>query len=562
MQQRERGAPTAPEPPDERATRPAPTLPDSQEDIAARVTAPQHRATLPPLHGVPTEDEEDFVSSVRAALHLVAPGTSAAARQRARRRRWRTAALVLFDALMVNIGFLIAYYLRFVVFGGVIFAGSGVYVQAALGDLLAYQAALTVGMTLLLAVRGMYRLRATRTLLPQGSILFVASTTCFASFSIYDYLFRATQSEVVKDTRAIVVFTWLAAMIVPFAGRMALVMGVALLHRFGLLRTRLLVIGGGRAAKVVMQHFAALPGLGFRVLGFIPDPASGTEDFGRFRVLGELADCARVLRGYRVGEVIIALPAPARGQLAHAIAACEAEGIPFHLVPDIHNLSLARVDLEAFEGIPMLRVGRGAALGWQLGCKRVLDCAIAAAALVVGLPVWALLALLIRLDSPGPLIYRQQRIGHHGVPFTSFKFRSMVVGADGHKADLAAENTAGRGLFKMKRDPRCTRVGRWLRRMSLDEVPQLWNVLRGEMSIVGPRPPLAEEVARYEDWERRRLDMPPGLTGLWQVRGRSDISFDEMVLMDIFYIENWTFRLDVEILLKTIPVVLFSRGAY
>lgn len=555
MQQRPSGAPPAPEP------MPPPALPDIQEDIAIRVTAPQRSFPPPDAASLP-DDDEDFVSSVRAALHLVAPGRSVAAEQRERRGRWRTAALVLYDALMVNIGFLIAYYLRFVVFGGVIFAGSGVYVQAALGDLLAYQAALTLGMTLLLALRGMYRLRATRTLLQQGSILFVASTTCFASFSIYDYLFRTTQYELVKDTRAIVVFTWVAAMVVPFAGRLALVLGVALLHRVGLLRTRLLVIGGGRAAKVVMQHFAALPGLGFRVLGFIPDTASGTDDFGRFRVLGELADCARVLRGYRVGEVIIALPAPARGQLAHAIAACEEAGIPFHLVPDIHNLSLARVDLEAFEGIPMLRVRRGAVLGWQFACKRALDCLLAAAALVVGLPLWLLLALIIRLDSPGPILYRQQRIGRFGVPFTSLKFRSMVVGAEAQQADLAAANTAGRGLFKLKRDPRCTRVGRWLRRMSLDEVPQLWNVLRGEMALVGPRPPLPEEVARYEDWERRRLAMPPGLTGLWQVRGRSDIGFDEMVLMDIFYIENWSFRLDVEILLKTVPVVLFSRGAY
>ncbi|MBA3824597.1 MAG: sugar transferase [Ktedonobacterales bacterium] len=561
MQQRERGAPPAPEPMDGRSTIPAPALPDSQEDIAAQMMAPQH--SLPPLSAPPLPTgEEDFVSSVRAALHLVAPARSTAARHRERQQRWHTAALVAYDALMVNIGFLIAYYLRFVVFGGVIFAGSGVYVQAALGDLLAYQAALTAAMLLLLAARGMYRLRATRTLLQQGSILFVASTTCFASFSIYDYLFRATQYELVKDTRAIVVFTWLAAMVVPFMGRLALVVSIALLHRIGLLRTRLLVIGGGRAAKVVMQHFAALPGLGFRVLGFIPDAANGTEDFGRFKALGELADCARVLRGYRVGEVIIALPAPARGQLARAIAACEEAGIPFHLVPDIHNLSLARVDLEAFEGIPMLRVRRGAEMGWQFACKRALDCVIAVTTLTVGLPIWALLALIIRLDSPGPLIYRQQRIGQGGVPFTSYKFRSMVMGADTHKADLAAENAAGRGLFKLKRDPRCTRVGRWLRRMSLDEVPQLWNVLRGEMSIVGPRPPLPEEVARYEDWERRRLDLPPGLTGLWQVRGRSDIGFDEMVLMDIFYVENWSFRLDVEILLKTIPVVLFSRGAY
>jgi lipopolysaccharide/colanic/teichoic acid biosynthesis glycosyltransferase len=173
-----------------------------------------------------------------------------------------------------------------------------------------------------------------------------------------------------------------------------------------------------------------------------------------------------------------------------------------------------------------------------------------------------LVALAIKLDSPGSVLFRQERVGKGGKPFTLYKFRSMGVGAEGQKELLRDLNEANGPLFKIKEDPRVTRLGRLLRRLSLDELPQFYNVLRGDMSLIGPRPPLSEEVAQYQPWHMRRLEIAPGMTGLWQVSGRSELPFDEMALLDIYYIEQWTPALDVKILLRTIPTVLFGDGAY
>jgi lipopolysaccharide/colanic/teichoic acid biosynthesis glycosyltransferase len=176
--------------------------------------------------------------------------------------------------------------------------------------------------------------------------------------------------------------------------------------------------------------------------------------------------------------------------------------------------------------------------------------------------LFAIVALLIKLDSPGPVIFKQQRVGKDGRLFDVLKFRSMIEGAEQMQADLEALNEVDGPLFKVRQDPRVTRVGKWLRRTSIDELPQLVNVLRGEMSIVGPRPGTPEEVAQYEPWQMQRISVPPGITGLWQVSGRSEVPFDEMVLLDIFYIENWSLDLEIRILLQTIPYVLLGHGAY
>jgi lipopolysaccharide/colanic/teichoic acid biosynthesis glycosyltransferase len=171
-------------------------------------------------------------------------------------------------------------------------------------------------------------------------------------------------------------------------------------------------------------------------------------------------------------------------------------------------------------------------------------------------------AVLIKLDSPGPVLFRQQRLTRTGRPFSVLKFRTMVVNADQLKAQLMDQNEASGPIFKMRSDPRLTRVGTWLRRTSLDELPQVFNILRGDMSWVGPRPPLPAEVAQYEEWQKRRLGTTTGLTGLWQISGRSLLPFDEMVKLDLYYVENWSLVLDLKILLRTIPAVLTGRGAF
>ena len=194
--------------------------------------------------------------------------------------------------------------------------------------------------------------------------------------------------------------------------------------------------------------------------------------------------------------------------------------------------------------------------------KRLFDILSSGLALIVLSPLFVIVGLIIKLTSPGPVFYRAKRVGRYGKPFTLYKFRTMVVDAEERKAELTQYNEADGPIFKMRNDPRLTRLGGFLRRTSLDELPQLWNVLRDEMSLVGPRPQLPAEVAQYEDWHYRRLEVKPGLTGLWQVLGRSDISFDEMVRLDIYYAENWSPGMDLRILLETIPAVLSGKGAY
>jgi exopolysaccharide biosynthesis polyprenyl glycosylphosphotransferase len=194
--------------------------------------------------------------------------------------------------------------------------------------------------------------------------------------------------------------------------------------------------------------------------------------------------------------------------------------------------------------------------------KRAQDVLLSVLAMVLLAPFLAVVALLIRLDSPGPALFRQRRVGEGGRLFDIYKFRSMRMGAEEEQPLLRQHNEASGPLFKIRADPRLTRTGRWLRRLSVDELPQLFNVLRGEMSWVGPRPGLPSEVAEYQPWHRQRLEVPPGITGLWQVSGRSELTFDEMCLLDIYYIENWSLALDLIILLRTIPRVLFAQGAY
>jgi len=191
-----------------------------------------------------------------------------------------------------------------------------------------------------------------------------------------------------------------------------------------------------------------------------------------------------------------------------------------------------------------------------------MDIVIAITVLTLAAPLMLLIAIAIKLDSPGPVFFRQVRVGKGGKPFVLYKFRSMVDGAERQQAALRKAYGRGPLLFKLRDDPRVTRVGRILRRTSLDELPQFFNVLKGEMSVVGPRPPVPEEVAAYEDWHLQRLMVTPGLTGLWQVNGRSDLSFDEMVRLDLYYAEHWSLWLDLKLILRTIPVVLTGRGAY
>jgi exopolysaccharide biosynthesis polyprenyl glycosylphosphotransferase len=240
----------------------------------------------------------------------------------------------------------------------------------------------------------------------------------------------------------------------------------------------------------------------------------------------------------------------------------EGSGIELLVSPGLIEVAGPRLHIRPFVGLPLLAIEEPVFSGWKRVLKGALDRVGAALAIVLVAPVLLAIALAVKVSSPGPVLYRQERVGAYGRRYTMYKFRSMVDGADAKLAELLEQNEGNGLLFKMRRDPRVTAVGRVLRRFSLDELPQLFNVVGGTMSLVGPRPPLPSEVERYDTSIRRRLLVKPGLTGLWQISGRSDLSWEESVRLDLRYVENWSLALDLLILWKTASAVLRSRGAY
>ncbi|GCF07899.1 UDP-phosphate galactose phosphotransferase [Dictyobacter arantiisoli] len=424
-----------------------------------------------------------------------------------------------------------------------------------------------IGLIIIFASRRLYNIRLTGNWFQQVWTI-ISSVTIGIAFLITIYFFFVNPNVVTNEgfilpnSRLLVPFIWASAIIVLCLGRLVVsgIMGV--LYRMGLGETRVLVVGSGRLGKMVMQCLAASPNLGYSVVGFLHDLNGTPGDFGRFKMLGTIDDIGLVIRSMQVDEVIIALPSDMNKYALHSVKLCEHLGASFKLIPDIYELNLSRIDIENIEGIPLLGIKQISLNTPQRIVTRSIDISISLIFLLIGSLVFLSIALAVKLSSPGPIIYKQERVGLDGRHFKMLKFRSMYKDADQRLAQLEKFNEAQGPIFKMKEDPRVTPVGRFIRRTSLDEIPQFFNVLKGEMSLVGPRPPLPREVAQYKEWQKARLSIKPGLTGLWQVRGRSNISFDEGVLMDIYYIENWSLRLYIQTLLRTIPAVLFSRGAY
>ncbi|MDQ3702780.1 MAG: sugar transferase, partial [Chloroflexota bacterium] len=358
-------------------------------------------------------------------------------------------------------------------------------------------------------------------------------------------------------------YAWLAIIVLLSALRLAVRWATARRRRRGEGVARILVVGAGHIGKMVMQQIAGRPGLGYAVAGFCDDVFWAQQTpFGRFHCLGAVADLPRVLREHGVDEVVIALSSAEHQRILCIVALCEQNGVEFRLVPDTFDLTLGSLEVDELAGIPLIGRREPALKGFNLAVKRLIDIAVSSVALLLLAPAMLLVALAVKLDSPGPIFYPQERVGAGGRVFRIYKIRSMHVDAERRRATLLHRNEAGGPIFKMKDDPRRTRVGRFIRKFSLDEVLQLWNVVVGDFSLVGPRAPLPHEVEQYDDSHRRRLEVTPGLTGLWQVSGRSDLPFDEMVMLDLYYIENWSIGLDLKIILQTIPAVLSGRGAY
>ena len=334
-------------------------------------------------------------------------------------------------------------------------------------------------------------------------------------------------------------------------------------RRRGIGVKRIVIVGAGEVGRRVMRTVVARPDLGYEIVGYVDDnPDKGEGKIGRFCGYGSVDNLSRVIDEQAVDEVIITLPWNYHRRILGVLRACARRDIRARLVPDLFQLSLSRAEVGDLGGLPLIEIQEIAFSRGELVIKRVIDLVGAVLFLALGWPLFLLIGIVIKLGSPGPVFFKQERVGENHKRFQIFKFRTMVAGAERQLEALRDQNEADGPLFKIRDDPRVTRVGRFLRKSSLDELPQVINVFRGEMSLVGPRPPIPAEVEQYRAWHEKRLSVPPGLTGLWQVSGRSELTFDEMVLLDLYYIEHWSPWLDLLIVLRTIPKVLARDGAY
>lgn len=338
------------------------------------------------------------------------------------------------------------------------------------------------------------------------------------------------------------------------------------LHRRGHMLEPTLVVGSNSESADLIRLLRAQPECGLVPVGCLASSHAEKLELdycsGDVPVMGVARDIAEIVAGSGATTVVIASSAFDHDVLARMIAELRDVDVDVHVSSGLFEVMTSRVLVSEIAGVPLITV-KGLSLSkGNILLKRVFDLIFATAILLVGLPVWLLIALGIKATSPGPVFYAQERVGRGGDVFPMLKFRSMYRNADDIRQELHESNEASGPLFKMRSDPRVTRIGRFLRKYSMDEFPQLLNVLKGEMSLVGPRPPLPHEVQKYTTHDWRRLEVVPGMTGLWQVSGRSSLTFEEMVRLDLYYIENWSVALDLTLMVRTIPAVLFARGAY
>ncbi|MCC7369043.1 MAG: sugar transferase [Chloroflexi bacterium] len=454
------------------------------------------------------------------------------------------AAVMAGDALLVVGAFLLAYWVRFIV-PDLEAAALGLDEYVRLGALVSLVA------VVLFALHEFYDLDRPRSWLTRFQMIVSTVSTALVltvamSFFLGDLRF----------SRLWFAAGWAFSVIGLVGWRWLAVSGYAAARDAVVPARKVLIVGANVAGRDLARELAT----SCQVVGYV-DNGSDLEDAEahELSLIGPIASLDRLVQQYGVDEIVVALPPSRREQLGRIVARGFGRPVQVKFAADLGEPLPERFALHRHGGRSFIGFAPVAPVSWL---KRAFDLVFGTLAVIGLAPVMAAIAILIRLDSPGPIFYGQERVGKDGVRFTMLKFRSMRQDADRLLEELRAQNEASGPLFKMRNDPRVTKIGRVLRRTSLDELPQLFNVLLGQMSLVGPRPPVPSEVAQYEDWQFGRLRAVPGMTGLWQVSGRSDVPFHDMVRLDLHYIRNWSLWWDLEIILRTIPAVIGKSGAY
>ncbi len=326
-------------------------------------------------------------------------------------------------------------------------------------------------------------------------------------------------------------------------------------------RRNILIVGSNSRAREMGELISRYSDWGLHILGYVEVGGSNSIGMGP-DTLGFISDLPQIVENNVVDEIIFVGSSPKDlDSLDEIFALCKEQGINTRVAADFFPAKITKVSMEFMENVPVLSFSTTPDHAFSLFVKRLMDVATSAALLVVLMPLMVLVGLLVKLTSRGPILYRQIRCGRYGRRFVLYKFRSMRDGAEDILWEIKHLNEMDGPVFKMRNDPRVTPLGRILRKTSIDEWPQFWNVLKGDMSLVGPRAPLPDEVKEYTRWQRRRLSVKPGITCLWQVSGRNEIDFHEWMKLDLHYIDNWSLLLDLKILLRTFPVVLLGKGA-
>ena len=437
-----------------------------------------------------------------------------------------------------------------------------------------------VGWVTILWLFGLYRLRVRWS--ARTEIVDIARATLLLAVATFALLYWLKLPNVSRQ---------FLVLLFPFQLVLTVLFRSILRWTFASARTRgmnarfILIVGAGPTAVAFADRLEQRPEMGLHVVGYLAAPddpvavsesraaaarddravkglraAAGAAIARRHPMLGTVEDIERILHGQVVDEVAICLPPSQIAMVEPITRLCEDEGRIVRIPTDETGITLPGARIEDFDGMRILSLAYGPDRAVALIVKRLVDVAVAGAALIVLSPLLGLIALWVAARDGRPTVFRQVRIGEQGRPFEVLKFRTMVTDAEDLLEDLVARNEIQGHAFKVTDDPRITRTGRRLRALSIDELPQLWNVLRGEMSLVGPRPPLPREVDRYDIWHRRRLSMKPGITGLWQVAARHELEFDRWVRMDLDYIDRWSLWLDLKIIVRTIPAVLAGEG--
>ncbi len=492
--------------------------------------------------------------TMRANTVQVTRALPFAANERWLKRIILLVALIAVDLVMVLVGFWLAYILRFEI-------GLNLFYQHETSQLNFYEQFvfwLIPAWIVVFAIFGLYDFKNLFAGTQEYAQAFNACTTGILMVILFTFF----QPELII-ARAWVMFAWGCVFLAVFTGRFFFRRGIHQLRLRGHFMTKVMVVGTNEEAQAIAHQLRDNRRAGIHIVGFADDTVKAeVEPFTGIPVLGSMDAVVNIVEKHQIQEVIIASTALTRAQLLSLMQVLHSANIPTRLSSGLYEMFTTGVQVQEVGNVPLLSINKVRLTGSDVVMKRMLDFAGAAAALILFSPIMLVIAIAIKLDSSGPIIYRRRVVGVGGKPFDAFKFRTMAIDADARLAQDAALRRQFEKNYKLKDDPRVTRSGRFLRRTSLDELPQLFNVLFGQMSLVGPRMITEQELTYYGKWSLNLSTVKPGITGLWQVSGRSDVTYGERVKLDMQYIRNYSIWLDIYVLWQTVPAVLKGHGAY